>query len=410
MGEAYSRAQECRDEHRIGAAGGGRRRRGKRAPDTRGPHLAAARDADDAWTRGARDAPVPAGEGARLVLRRLRPGGGISRRGVRDGPCGPALHPAPGPRRTHHPRRHAGADPRPVPRAQHRAHSRTRWQRALRRPGARLRRHGLDAARHDAGGHRHGDGVQAARRTALRAHLVRRRLDLARRFPRGDELGGGAATAGRIHPREQPVCVFDPAGEAVRGRPGEARGRLRVRRRQGRRQRCRGDVRGHAGGARPGAGRRRADADRSGDDADAWPRRARRHEVCAARAGGVLANPRSDRAPGGPLARAGRRRRHAAGAGRRRDRGSHSASARGVDAGSRHGDRRRLLRDRGRAARRRRAALVRIPGEWRAGRCRWRRPRNGRGRPADPRQIAGADPQIAGADPQISGADREVVS
>ena len=53
------------------------------------------------------------------------------------------------------------------------------------------------------------DGVQAARRAARGADLVRRRLDVARRLPRGDELGRRAEAAGHLHPREQPVRVLD---------------------------------------------------------------------------------------------------------------------------------------------------------------------------------------------------------
>ena len=49
--------------------------------------------------------------------------------------------------------------------------------------GAGLRRDGLDAAGHDARRHRDGDGLQAARRTALCADVVRRRVDLARGLP-----------------------------------------------------------------------------------------------------------------------------------------------------------------------------------------------------------------------------------
>ena len=52
-----------------------------------------------------------------------------------------------------------------------------------------MRRDGLDAPRHDARRHRYGDGLPHALRAALRDHLVRRRLDLPRRLPRGDELG-----------------------------------------------------------------------------------------------------------------------------------------------------------------------------------------------------------------------------
>ena len=127
-------------------------------------------------------------------------------------------------------------------------HRRARRQRALRRPPPRLRGHGLDAARHDARRRRYGDGVQAAPRASLRDHLVRRRLDLPRRLPRGDELGRRAEAAGHLRAREQPVRVLDPAGQAVRRRPGAARRRVRHARRHRRRQRRRGDVRGHPRG------------------------------------------------------------------------------------------------------------------------------------------------------------------
>ena len=137
---------------------------------------------------------------------------------------------------------------------------RARRQRALRRPRARLRRDGLDAARHDACRHRHGDGVQAARRAPVRDDLVRRRVDLPRRLPRGDELGRRAEAAGRVRAREQPVRLLDAAGQAVRGGPGRACRRLRVRRRDRRRQRRRGDVRGArawpASGPSPATARR----------------------------------------------------------------------------------------------------------------------------------------------------------
>ena len=146
-----------------------------------------------------------------------------------------------------------GANARPVHGTRHRDHRRTRRQRALRRLAARLRRDGLDAARHDARRHRHGDGVQDARRAPLRADLVRRRLDLARRLPRGDELGRCPEAARDLRAREQPVRLLDAARQAVRGRSGRARCRVRLRRRDRRRQRRRGDVRGDARGARAGA-------------------------------------------------------------------------------------------------------------------------------------------------------------
>jgi TPP-dependent pyruvate/acetoin dehydrogenase alpha subunit len=95
-------------------------------------------------------------------------------------PAGPALHPAPRPRRARHPRR----DPRAI------------FAQYMGREGGitggrdgnvhfgdwppRVRRDGLDAARHDARRRRHGDGLQAARRAALRDHVVRRRLDRPR--------------------------------------------------------------------------------------------------------------------------------------------------------------------------------------------------------------------------------------
>ena len=115
----------------------------------------------------------------------------------------------------------------------------------------------------------------------VRDHLVRRRLHLARRLPRGHELGRRAEAAGDLRPREQPVRVLDAARPAVRGRPGRARRRLRLPGRERRRQRRRGDVRGHAPGARARDRRRGPDADRGRDHAHARPRRARRHEVRA---------------------------------------------------------------------------------------------------------------------------------
>ena len=104
----------------------------------------------------------------------------------------------------------------------------------------------------------HGDGVQAARRAPLRDHVVRRRLDLARRLPRGDELGRRAEAAGHLRAREQPVRLLDADGQPVRRRPRRARRGLRLPGRDGRRQRRRGDVRGDATRARAGARRRAA--------------------------------------------------------------------------------------------------------------------------------------------------------
>ena len=117
----------------------------------------------------------------------------------------------------------------------------------------------------------------------VRSDLVRRRLDLARRLPRGDELGGRTAAARDLRAGEQPVRLLDAARPAVRRGPGRARRGVRLPRAVGRRQRRRGGVRGHPGGTRARARRRRADADRGRDDAHARPRRARRHDATCPR-------------------------------------------------------------------------------------------------------------------------------
>ena len=263
---------------------------------------------------------------------------GFGQEAVSAGPAwamaaaGSPLHPAPRPRRPRHPRRRDRAHLRPVhgPRGRH--HRRPRRQRPLRRPHEGLRRDGLDAPRHDADRDRARDGVQAARRAARRDDVVRRRLDLARRLPRGDELGRRPAPAGHLHPREQPVRVLDPGRPAVRGQPGRARGGLRLPRRDGRRQRLRGDVRGRPRGPRARAGRRGPDAARGGDHAHARPRRPRRHEVRAAREGRGVAGEGPDRPPDPPGRGARGRRRRPARGGQGRDRRRRRDRARVADA------------------------------------------------------------------------------
>ena len=303
------------------------------------PGRSAARDAAHARDRGARDEPLPPGQGAGILLRRLRPGGRVGRPDVCDGGAGQALRPAPRPRRAPRARRAARDDLQPVHGPRRRHHERSRRQRALRRLPHGLRRDGLDAARHDARRGGHGDGLQAARRAALRADVVRRRIDLARRLPRGDELGRRPAPAGHLRAREQPVRLLDADQAAVRRQPRRARRGVRLSRRVGRRQRRRGDVRGHPRGPRAGDRRRRADADRGRDDADARARRARRHEVRAqgARRGVAPQGPDRppERAPGGARRRRGRAARRGARRGRRRRRGR----PRGPDARSVDGDR-----------------------------------------------------------------------
>ena len=192
----------------------------------------------------------------------------------------------------------------------------------------------------------------------VRADVLRRRLDVARRLPRGDELGRRAAAAGRVRAREQPVRLLDAAVEAVRRRPGAARARLRLPRGDGGRQRRRGGVRGSARRARAGAGRRGPDASRGRDDAHARPRRARRHALRAARAAGGVGAARPDRAPGAAHRRARRGRGHAARGGRGRGRRGRRGGAGSADA--RPSDARRTASSR--TARRSRSATGARPG------------------------------------------------
>ena len=202
------------------------------APDHGRPGRTAARDADDARHRGARDDALPPGQGPRLLLRRLRPGGRLGRPRVGDGRRGPPLHPAPRPRRARHPRRArpSGSSPSTwAARAASPAAATATCTSATARKGCvgmvsmlpdmMLVATGLAMA------------FKLRGEAARRDDVVRRRLDLARRLPRGDELGRRPAAAGHLHPREQPVRVLDAGRPAVRGRPRRARGGLRLPRR-----------------------------------------------------------------------------------------------------------------------------------------------------------------------------------
>ena len=100
--------------------------------------------------------------------------------------------------------------------------------------------------------------VQDARRAAGRDDVLRRGLDGQRPVARGDELRRHPPAAGRVHAREQQVRVLDAERARVRGRPGGARGRLRLPGRAGGRQRRRGGVRGGAGRGRARARAARA--------------------------------------------------------------------------------------------------------------------------------------------------------
>ena len=180
--------------------------------------------------RGARADPLPAGQGAGLLLRRPRPGGDLGRLVLRARPARPHVHPAPRPRCALRARRDARALPRQLHGPRRRRHRRARREHALRRPPPRLRRDGLDAARHGAGRDRARAGLQDAPRAAGRDDLLRRGLDGQRPVARGDELRRHPPPAGGLRPREQQVRVLDPELARVRGRPGRARRRLRLSR------------------------------------------------------------------------------------------------------------------------------------------------------------------------------------
>ena len=221
------------------------------------------------------------GKVPRFVLRRLRTGGGLDRRSVRDGGRGPAVHLAPRPRSA----LVRGVTPaRIVAQYIGRESGITRGREGNVHFGdCELGCVGMVSMLPDMMLVATGMAMAFKLRgeATLRDHVVRRRLDLAGRLPRGDELGRSAAAAGDLRAREQPVRVLDAARHAVRGRSGRARSQLRLRRRERRRQRRRGGVRNHPARSRTRAGGRRADADRGGHDADARTRGTRRHEVRA---------------------------------------------------------------------------------------------------------------------------------
>ena len=233
-------------------------------------------------------------------------------------PRGPAVHPAPRPRRAPHPRRDAGADPRPV-------------------HGPRDRRHRAAATATSTSATAQ---LGCVGMVSMLPDMMLVATGMAMAFKlRGERrcaitwFGDGSTSRGDFHEamnwagvQKLPVIFVlennqyaysTPLDKQFAVDPVRARGGLRVRRRDRRRQRRRGDVRGHARGPRARAGRRRADADRGGDDAHARPRRPRRHEVRAQGAGRGVAQARPDRPPGGAAGAARRRRRRAARRGRR---------------------------------------------------------------------------------------------
>ena len=165
--------------------------------------------------------------------------------GLGDARPRPAVHPAPRPRRARHPRRHAGAHLRPVhgPRG------------------------GITGGR-DGNVHFGDRTVGCVGMVSMLPDMMLVATGLAMAFKlRGEQraaitwFGDGSTSRGDFHEAmnwagvqklpvdlragEQPVRVLDAARPAVRGRPRRARRRLRLPGRQGRRQRPRGDVRGH---------------------------------------------------------------------------------------------------------------------------------------------------------------------
>ena len=331
------------------------------APDDGGPRRAPAGDAHHAGHRGAGDDALPPGQGARLVLRRLRPGGGVrrARRGRCTATTASASCTATSPRTSSA----ASRPTRIFAQYMGREGGITRGRDGNVHFGdrtARLRRDGLDAAGHDARRHRAGDGVQAARRAARRAHVVRRRLDLARRLPRGDELGGRAAAARSIFvlennqyaystPLDQQFAVDPVERAAAYGFPGVRSTATTSRRCSRPRAQARERALAGEGPTMIEAVTMRMHGHAAHDDMKYVPRGADR---------GVAAQG-PDRPPGAPARGAGRRRRRAARGGRRGDRARGRGGARHADARRRDRGGRRVRR-RARAARGRRRALERL--------------------------------------------------
>ena len=94
--------------------------------------------------------------------------------------------------------------------------------------------------------------------------VLRRRLDLARRLPRGDQHRGRAGPAVHLRGGEQPVRVLHAAAAAVAHRLRDQGGRVRHPGREGRRHRrdrgVRGDPNAPSRGPAPARGRRSSSA------------------------------------------------------------------------------------------------------------------------------------------------------
>ena len=110
-------------------------------------------------------------------------------------------------------------------------------------------------------------------------------------------FAGHPPPAGRLRPREQPASPTRPRTSRVRGRPGRARAHATGSRAW---PSTATTSRRSSAPSRPrverARARRRPDADRGPDDADARPRRPRRHELCPAGAARGVGAARPDRA------------------------------------------------------------------------------------------------------------------
>ena len=257
-----------------------------RAPEQRRPRGAAALHAPDAGHRGTGDDPVPAGQGARLLLRRVRPGGDLRRRRLRDGPARPSVHPAPRPRRA--PRARRLRPTRILAQYMGRAGGVTDGREGNVHFGDRelgCVGHGLDAARHDARRRRAWRWPSRLRGEARCAITwVGDGATSRGDFHEAMNWAARPAAAGDLRAGEQPVRLLDAARacsspstrSSGRGRTGSrASASTATTSRPSSRRTRRARERALAGGGPTLIEAR--------DDAHARPRRPRRHALRARR-------------------------------------------------------------------------------------------------------------------------------
>ena len=218
-----------------------------RAPDARRPRRAPALHAPHAGHRGARDEPLPPGQGARLLLRRLRPGGRVGRRRLRDG------------------RRRTACASCTATSARTSCAAST----PARILGQYMGREGGITGGRDGNVHFGDHRLGCVGMVSMLPDMMLVATGMAMAFKlRGEQrcaitwFGDGSTSRGDFHEamnwagvQQLPVIFVlennqyaysTPTDAAVRRRPRRARRGLRLPGRDGRRQRRRGDVRGHA--------------------------------------------------------------------------------------------------------------------------------------------------------------------